>query len=248
MKLSDWGLLFLLSLLWGGSFFFNGVLVKHLSPLPLVAARVTLAAAVLWGVLLVCHIHVPRSAKVWGSFMIMGLLNNVLPFLLIVWGQSRIASGTAAILNATTPLFTVLLAHRFTSDERLSWRRTAGVLTGFGGVAWMLGHDNITRGQHSLPAELAVLAAALSYAIASLWGRRFNRAGLSPLVPAAGQLTASSLLTLPAVFLTGDARAFLLADLSSWLALAGLAVFSTALAYLIFFGCCRVPAQPTSCS
>jgi len=235
MKYSDWSLLFLLSLLWGGSFFFNGILVRYIPPLPLVAARVTLAAAVLWSVLLISRTPVQHSAKLWGSFMVMGLLNNVLPFLLIAWGQSHIASGTAAILNATTPLFTILLAHRFTSDDRLSWGRCVGLLTGFGGVAYMLGHENLAGEDHSLAAELAVLAAALSYAIASLWGRRFMRAGLSPLVPAAGQLTASALLTLPVAFLNGNINTLLHADAICWMALAGLAIFSTAVAYLIFF-------------
>lgn len=139
MTLSDWGLLFSLSLLWGGSFFFAGVALRELPPLTLVALRVGVAALVLNLALPALGLRIPRERRILAAFLGMGLLNNALPFSLIVWGQTHIASGLAAILNATTPLWTVLLAHRLARGEKLTAPRFAGAAAGLAGVAVMIG-------------------------------------------------------------------------------------------------------------
>src|SRR5271163_3198668 len=137
----EWAMLVALSVAWGGSFFFNGVAVHELPSLTLVWLRVAVAAGALLAVLRLLGQRLPPERRAWAAFFGMGLLNNVVPIVLIVWGQHRIASGLAAILNATTPLFTVLVAHLLTSDERLTARKLAGVAIGFGGVAAMIGLD-----------------------------------------------------------------------------------------------------------
>ena len=180
----EWGLLLLLSVLWGGSFFFSKIAVGELPPLTVVLCRVALAALALNAVVLLGGQGVPVDRRLCGAFFVMGLLNNVIPFSLIFWGQTQIASGLAAILNATTPLFTVLVAHVATKDEKLSVSRLLGVFTGLLGVAVMISPEAFAGGGGSTLAMFAVLGAALSYAFAAIWGRRFR--GLPPTVTAAG--------------------------------------------------------------
>jgi drug/metabolite transporter (DMT)-like permease len=181
----------------------------------------------------------------WGPFLVMGLLNNALPFSLIFWGQTHIASGLAAILNATTPLFTVLVAHFATADEKLNVARLAGVAAGFAGVVVMLGPDLLRELGTNVAAQLACLAAAVSYAFAGIYGRRFR--GEPALRVAAGQLMASSALLAPIVIVLD--RPWQLAPPSgtAWAALVALAALSTALGYLIYFRILGAPAPPTCC-
>ncbi|MGQ3296270.1 MAG: EamA family transporter, partial [Shinella sp.] len=127
MTTTEWGLLIALSILWGGSFLFNGILVRELPTLTIVAARVALAAIVLWTIVRLSGHAIPRSKEVWLAFLGMGVLNNIIPFSLIVWGQTHIASGLASILNATTPLFAVIAAHLLTQDEKMTGGRLVGV-------------------------------------------------------------------------------------------------------------------------
>ncbi len=233
MSSQEWLLLLTLALLWGGSFFFTGVTVKELPPFTLVLARVGLAALLLHGALLVLGRRPPW--RHWPAFLVMVLLNNALPFSLIVWGQTSIASGLAAILNATTPLFTVLVAHVLTRDEKLSGPRVAGCCLGFLGVAVMLGSDISELGGGNLWPQLAVLAAAVSYACAGVWGRRFAALGLAPVETASGQVTASTVLLLPLVLLLDRPWTLALPGPESWAAIAGLALLSTALGYIVYF-------------
>jgi drug/metabolite transporter (DMT)-like permease len=232
MGQSEWGLLLALAVLWGGSFFFSKIAVGELPPLTVVLCRVTLAALVLDAIVLLGGWRLPRDPRVWGALFVMGLLNNVVPFSLIFWGQTRIASGLASILNATTPLFTVLVAHAVTGDEKLTPARLLGVVAGIVGVAVMIGPDSLAGGGQTL-AKVAVLGAALSYAFASLWGRRFR--ALSPTVTAAGQLTTSAIVMAPLALLVD--RPWTLPPPSALAlgAIAALAVLSTALAYLLYF-------------
>ena len=228
-----WLLLVALSVLWGGTFFFQEVALRELPPLTIVLARVALAALALLLVIGLRGGTRPRDRRTLGAFLVMGLLNNALPFSLIVWGQTQIASGLAAILNATTPLFAVLLAHRLTADERLTSRRLAGVLLGIAGVAVIVGPSVLAELGAALAAQLAVLGAAFSYALAGIFGRRFN--GLPPATIAAGQTSASTLLLLPLVLLID--RPFDLAPPGGITisAILALALLSTALAYIIYF-------------
>jgi drug/metabolite transporter (DMT)-like permease len=235
MTARDWLLLIGLSVLWGGSFFFIGVAVQALPPFTIVAARVGLAMLVLLVVLRAMKIALPNDGRLWLAFLGMGLLNNAIPFTLFVWAQAQVPSGLASILNATTPISTALVAHAFTSDEKLTPNRILGVLLGLAGVAVMLGPDLLAGLGDNLLAQGACLLATLSYACAGVYGRRFRRLGVAPLVTAAGQLTVSTALMLPLALLIE--RPWLL-PLPGWpviAALLGLAVLSTAFAYVIFF-------------
>ncbi len=235
MTAAEWALLLSLSVLWGGSFFFVGVAVRDLPTFTIVFARVALAAAILLVALRLVGTPMPTDARVWRAFFAMGLLNNVVPFCLIVWGQAQIASGVASILNATTPLFTVLVANVLTADEKLTPPRLAGVLIGLVGVAVMIGPEALQGLGIGVTAQLACLAAALSYAFAGVFGRRFRGLGVAPMATAAGQLSASSMILLP-LWLAVD-HPWTLAVPGPWTlaALAGLAALSTALAYILYF-------------
>ena len=231
----EWGLLIALSILWGGSFLFVGVAVRELPPFTIVLLRVTIAALALHLVLRALRIDLPRNSEAWRAFFGMGLLNNAIPFSLIVWGQTQIASGLASILNATTPLFTVLLAHFFTHDERLTWPRVAGVLIGFVGIVVLIGPEALHGLGGGVLAQIAVLVAACSYACAGIHGRRFKRMGIAPLATAAGQVTASSVLLLPMALIVDRPWTLAMPAPDVWLAILGLALLSTALAYVLFF-------------
>ena len=235
MTAAEWGLLVALSILWGGSFFFASVALRELPPLTLVALRVGIAAAILNLVLAARGQRMPRSRAVWTAFLGMGALNNAVPFCLIAWGQTHIASGLAAILNATTPLWTVVLAHLLTRDERMTASKAAGVLIGFAGVAVMLGPALLTELGADALAQLAVLAAAVSYALAGIYGRRFRAMGVPPFATAAGQVTASTLLLAPLALVVDRPWALPAPGSSTIAAVLGFAALSTALAYILYF-------------
>jgi len=233
MDPTDWLLLLALGTLWGGSYVFGKVALAELAPFTVAAGRLGLAAVVLHVVVRLAGHRLPRSWRAWRAFWVMGLLNNVVPMSLILWGQTRIGSGLAAILNASTPLFTVLLAHVCTQDERLTPARIGGVLFGLGGVAVMIGPDALAGVRGHLLAQLAMLGAAGSYACAGIFGRRF--VGTPPLVSATGQVTASSLTLLPLALLVDRPGLSPLPGVRTWAAVSGLAVLCTALAYVIYF-------------
>lgn len=235
MTASDWALLAVLSIVWGGSFLFNGVAVRELPPVTIVALRVMTAALALLLALRFMNVSLPRSRQAWAAFLGMSILNNVIPFTLIVWGQSHIASGLASILNATTPLFTVIVAHYLTDDERLTGQRLAGVVVGFVGVAVMIGAAAFASLDASILAQLAVLGAALSYGLSGVFGRRFKTMGIPPLATAAGQVTVSSALLLPAALIVDRPWTLAMPSTGAVLSLAALGLVSTAFAYLIFF-------------
>lgn len=232
---AGWAMLLALAALWGGSFFFNGIAVRDLPSFTLVWLRVAVAAAALLAAVRLLGQRMPRQAGTWAAFFGMGLLNNVLPFALIVWGQHRIASGLASILNAATPLFTVLVAHVCTADERLTWLKAGGVAIGFAGVAVMVGADVLAGSGAEALAQLACLAAALSYAFAGIFGRRFRRMGSAPLATAAGQVSASALMLLPVMLLVDHPWNLAPPHAGTWLAVLGVGLLSTALAYVLYF-------------
>jgi drug/metabolite transporter (DMT)-like permease len=231
----DWVMVIALSVLWGGSFLFVGVAVREIPPVLLVTARVVLAALALHAVLRATGTPFPSHRAAWVAFFGMGLLNNAIPFTLIAWGQAHIASGLASILNATTPLFTVIVAHWLTRDERMRGRRLAGVIVGFLGVAVMVGGAALRELAVDLAAQLAVLAAAFSYALAGVFGRRFRAIGIPPLATAAGQVSASSLLLVPVALAVAPPWSVPVPGAPALLALVALALLSTALAYILFF-------------
>ena len=235
MNSQEWGFLLALSVLWGGSFFFAGVAVKELPPFTIVSLRVAIAAIVLNIILRIQNLHLPRSKTAWRAFFGMGILNNVIPFSLIVWGQSHLASGLAAILNATTPLFTVAVAHFLTQDEKMTGSRLIGVIIGFIGVAVMIGGKSSFMLGNEIVAQLACLSGALSYAFAGIYGRRFKKMGIPPMVTATGQVTASSVILLPIMLIIDQPWTLVLPSTGAIAALFGLALLSTALAYIIYF-------------
>ena len=233
MPLTQWLLLILLSLLWGGSFLFVGMAVHELPPLTMVLGRVGMAALVLIPAVYASGLRLPAGPRAWKPFIVMAFLNNIIPFLLIVRGQREIASGLASVLNATTPLFTVILAHVFAESERLTVHRLAGVLVGVAGVAVLVGPEALFGNAASLLGMVLVLGAAFSYGLSAQWGRRFQRT--PPLVTAASQLTCSTLVLLPLTLAIDQPWQIATPSTSALIAVVALAVLSTALAYIVFF-------------
>ncbi|MFQ5958722.1 MAG: DMT family transporter [Alphaproteobacteria bacterium] len=232
MGATEWGLLTALSVLWGGSFFFVEVLLDAADPMSVVLMRVAPAAVALTAFAYAAGHRLPRDFATWRAFLVMGALNNMIPFTLIAWGQVHIDSGLAAIINATTPLFAVVLAHLVTADERMTANRGIGVLVGLLGVVVLVGPEALYGLGLQVLAQLAVLGAALSYAMAGIYGRRL--AALPAPTAAAGMLIASTVIAMPVALVLG---APLAADLTlpTLGAMLGLSLLSTACAYLIYF-------------
>src|SRR5271165_5939716 len=235
MTAREWALLALLSLLWGGSFFLVGVAVKELPPLTLVTLRVGLAALLLWASAPILGVALPRSAKAVTTLAVLGFGNSALPFALIAWGQTHLPSGLASILNAATPLFSVLAAHVLTAEEKLSGLKVFGSVAGLVGVAWLIGPDLLTGRGADLWAELAVLGAALSYALSAIFARRVRGLGLKPIDLAAGQVTAATLYLAPLALLIDRPWTLPAPSAQTIAAVLAIAAFSTALAYIVYF-------------
>jgi len=232
MSLSQWLLLVTLSVLWGGSFLFVGIAVEELPAFTIVLVRVALAALLMVPLILALGLRLPATLSGWWPFLVMALLNNVIPFSAIVLGQKEIASGLASVLNATTPLFAITITHALT-DDKMSARSVIGVLIGTAGVAILMGPAVLGSDKTSVLGMALVLLGACSYGCSSVWGRRLRQS--PPLVSATAQLVCSSIvMALLAGFID---RPWTLAPPSArtLLALAALATLSTALAYAIFF-------------
>ena len=234
MGARQWVLLLILGAIWGGSFFFNALALKGLPPLSIVALRVAGGTTFLWGALLILGFGPPRGLRQWRDLMVLAVINNIVPFTLIIWGQRDIASGVAAILNATVPFFTIIVAHLFTRDEPLTTNQLAGVMVALGGIACMVGLDAISGlGRHVI-GEFTVLGAALCYGFAGVWGRRL--AHHPPLVTSASQTLLSSGVMLPLALLVDGPAALASASGASLLvAILGLGLLCTAIAYVLFF-------------
>jgi drug/metabolite transporter (DMT)-like permease len=235
MTAADWTILLVLSLIWGGSFLFVGLAVHEIAPLSLVLVRVALAAAMLWPLLLARRerLVLPPGAPL--AFLVLALLNNVVPFTLFVWAQQTIPSGLASILNATTPIWGVIVAHLFTADEKATPARVAGVALGFAGVAVMIGAGLLGQLVRDALGQLACLAATLCYALAGVHARRFKAMGVTPVAVATGQLTASALVILPLVLLFEPPWRAAAPSFHAWAAMIGLALLCTSLAYILYF-------------
>lgn len=237
MNARTWSLLALLGMIWGGSFFFARVAVVHVPPATLVLLRVAIAALAL-------HVYVAGRFDLYSTlwarrreFLVLGLINNAVPHMLIFLGQTEIGAGLASILNATTPIFTVLIANRLTEDEKLSTRKLAGCLVGLAGTAVLIGPSALAPlaggdGPPLWAVILPVLAAA-SYGAAATYGKRFRT--VAPPVTAAGQLTASTLLMLPVACMIDTPWLLPAPPLPAVLAVLALALLSTAYGYILFF-------------
>ena len=235
MNRSDWLILLVLALIWGGAFLFIGVAVRHVHPLTYVWLRLSIAALAMWAFLRMKGQPLGLPRQVWGSMLLLALLNNALPFTLFGWGQTHIASGLASILNATTPIWGVVVAHLFTQDERMTPRKIAGVLLGFGGVATMLGPTLLANVGTDALAQLACVTASLSYALAAVWARRFRRMGLSPISVTTGQLTAGALMMLPLALFVDQPWTQPFPSLTAIGSITALALLCTAFGYVLYF-------------
>lgn len=232
MGVKLWCLIIILSIIWGASFFFVEIAVERMTPLTIVLCRVGFAAFLLLGFVWFTGRKMPKKFGIWSALLALGALNNVIPFSLITWGQSHIDSSQAAILNATAPVFSVILAHFLTKDEPLTKNRLIGVLFGWGGVAILIGIDALNGVGLKIAGQVAVLGAALLYAFAAIFGRRFKE--IDPVVVAAGMLTGSTIIMIPLTFMMEQPLS-LNPTTGTWMALFGLSAISTALAYIIYF-------------
>jgi drug/metabolite transporter (DMT)-like permease len=232
MHLQDWLLLVFLSVLWGATFFFVAIANPEVPPFTLVLARVAIATLAIVPLVFLLGYGLPAEVAGWQPFVVQAIINNIVPFTLIVYGQQRIASGLAAVLNATTPLFTLLVARLF-AGEGLNASKTIGVLLGIGGVAVLMGPEALDTNVSSVIGMLCVLGASLSYGLSALWMRRLRH--IPPLVSSAAQLTCSAVMLLPMAAVLD--RFWLLPPPSgpAMAAILGLALVSTALAYIVFF-------------
>lgn len=237
VSLTAWGLMALLALIWGGSFAANRLALSEVGVLTTVAIRVTGGAALLWGWIFWRRIPLPSLARA-PALVGMGLLNNVIPFTLIVWGQSHIPSGLASILNGATAIFTVLLAGLFLADERLTPEKAVGVVLGFAGVVLVIGTRAFSALDLTSLGQLAVLGATFSYALAGLFARRWLQ-GIRPEASAAGMLTGAALLIVPAALLR-EGPPSLAYSASVWAGLAYLAFVASAWAYFLYYAVLRL--------
>ena len=226
-------MLLLLAAVWGGSFFFGEVALREVPPLTLTLHRVIWAVPILVLIVLFKGISVPRSPRIWGAYLVMGALNNAIPFSLIFWGQTQIESGLVSILNGTTAMFAAVVAGLLLPDEPLTAKKVIGAGLGIAGVAFIMGPSALTNFNLSNLAQLAILGATLSYAFAGVWGKT-ALAGQLPLMNALGMLIGSTVLMIPIV-LVFDGLPNLALPLGVWGALIGMAVLSTALAYFLYF-------------
>ncbi len=229
----SWALMALLALLWGASFLSIRIALDEIPPLTAMAHRVGWATLILWGYVFFRRMPLPQNRGAWIGFLGMGLLNNVIPFTLMAWGQLYIPSGLVSIFNAATAIFGVLVASLLLSDERLSARKAIGVAIGFAGVVTAIGFDSLRTFDITSLAQLAILGGTISYAFAGVWARK-RLDGLAPQIAAAGMLTASTVILVPlAWFFDGPISLDL--QPRTLLAIAYFAFGATALAYLLYY-------------
>ena len=228
-----WAELIILSLIWGASFLSIRIALNEIGPLTAVAHRTAWAMLILWAYVFIARLPLPTSPRIWGAFLVMGLLNNVIPFSLMAWGQLHIETGLTSILNAATAIFGVIAAALFFADERLTARKAIGVTLGFLGVATAIGLSALMQFDIRSLGQLAVIGGTISYALAGVWARKML-GGLTPQVAAAGMLTGASLITLPTAWILEGPITL---DLSpqTWAAIAYYAIIATAVAYLLYY-------------
>ena len=233
MDLTAWAMLLLLALVWGGSFFFAEIALRALSPVSITLHRVVWAVPVLWLVVRFKGYTLPGDPRIWGAYLVMGVLNNAIPFSLIFWGQTHISSGLASILNATTAMIGAVVAGIVLRDEPLTQNKVVGALAALFGVAVIVGPSALFEFSLVDLAQLAVLGATVSYAFAGVWAR-LALSGQPALVNALGMLVGSSILMVPIV-ISADGVPELNFPGETWAAVLGLSLMSTAFAYVLYF-------------
>lgn len=233
MSGAAWGQLLLLSLIWGGSFLSTRLILNEMGPFTAVLHRCVWAMILLWIVVVALRLPVPRGWRIWGAFLIMGVLNNVLPFFFLAWSQLHIESGLTAIFNSFTAVFGVVIAAIVFADERLTVRKGVGVVCGVLGVATAMGLENLTEIDLRSLAQLSALTATLCYALGGSFGRA-KLSHLPPLVASAGMLTGSTLVMIPLAWTMEGTPSFSL-PAGTWLAIAYYSLIATAAAYLLYY-------------
>ena len=228
-------LLLFLSVLWGASFLFAKIAVGAIPVLVALAARVMIGAASLGLYLIVTRHELPRELRIWRMFLFMGVFNNAIPFALLFWAQTEITAGLGAILNAMTPIFTLIVAHFLTRDEKITRDKLIGIGIGFCGVAVLVGPSLLLDPGRAALAKVACIVASVSYGFASVFGRRFAREGVSPLSATFGQIVTSSLVIFPIALFFHPVATLAAAPVEVYLALLGLGIVSTAFAYVLFY-------------
>ncbi|MFN4165642.1 MAG: DMT family transporter [Ferrovibrio sp.] len=228
----EYALLAVLATLWGASYTFIKLGIATIPPVTLIAARTLIAGLLLLAILQMRGIRLPRDRETWKRFLFQACLNSVVPFTLIAWAEYSVDAGLAVILNSTTPIFTFLLTVAITRHEPTTARKLLGVIAGMAGICLIVGLQALNGLGRELVSQLAIIAATISYAGAAIFGRNFK--GLDPLVPAAGSMLCGTVLLIPASLII-DRPWTLEPSTSSILALLGLSVFSTALAFAIYF-------------
>ena len=229
-----WGLLLILSILWGGSFYFAKIAVGEIPPMTMTFSRVVLAGAILGGISLWRGGNVVPSLPMFGGFFVLGVIGNALPMSIMFWGQKANGAGLASILNASAPIFTVFAAHYFTHDEKMTFPKVIGILIGFAGVITLIG-PSVFKADHAILPEIAGLAAAALYGFTSIFGRRFTKWGAPAAQMAAGQLAFAGLALLPFVLFFDRPWELPTPHAPAILSMLCLTILSTAIAYLLFF-------------
>lgn len=235
MKKKDWLLLILLSILWGGSYFFVEIALTALPIFTIVFLRVFTAAILLLLFIFLSGRKLPKERKIWFTLFVMGILNNAIPFTMIVSGQQYINSGFASILIAATPFFTVTAAHFLTKDEKINISKITAVLFGILGVTVLIGFESLIWEANELKGIIFILIASLSYSNAGIWGKRFKSLDIDPVATATGQLICSSILLLPVMLISDKPWNLPFPPLEVWGAIIGIALFSTSIAYIVYF-------------
>jgi drug/metabolite transporter (DMT)-like permease len=235
LGITEWMLLVGLSILWGGSYLFMKLAVLTVPLFTIVLGRVSIAALALLIVLTISGTGIPKGRRIWLAFFGMGIFNNVIPMSLIVFSQNSISVGLASILNSITPLFTILVAHMTTNDERLTFRKLVGISFGFMGVVMLMGPELVDNFGVAALGEWACLGAALSYACANTFGRRFVQLGTKPMQTAFGQVVASTVILGPLVIVVDQPWTISDPGFLPVLSILALGLFCTALAYVIYF-------------
>jgi drug/metabolite transporter (DMT)-like permease len=235
MSTADWGVILLLSLLWGGAFFMIELGLRGFPPNTLVFLRMALAVPPMLFILKFIGHRLPNDRKSWQQLFVLGAINAALPFILFFWGQTQIDSGLASVLNATTPLWGVVTAHFLTRDEKATPSRIIGVLLGIAGIIVMVGTEALGGISGSVLAQLACLAATLCYAFAAIYGRTLSQSTMSPMVVATGQVVTAAILMLPVALIVDHPWALATPGWDAWAGAIGLAIPSTAIAYFYYF-------------
>ena len=232
---TGWLLIGILSILWGGAFFLIEVGLRSYPPITLVFMRLALAVPPMWFAMRLMGERLPKEPRIWGLLAIVGALNCALPFILFFWGQQYLDSGYASILNATTPLWGVITAHFLTSDEKATPARIIGVLIGMAGIVVMVGPEAMKGLSNNLLAQLACIISTIFYSFAAIYGRRLSQTELTPMAVATGQTMMAALMMVPIVAVMDQPWTMAAPRLDSTLAGITLAIFSTALAYTLYF-------------